>query len=73
LETTETSRFGQAGDIPQGEAGVTKDHPMGGTKAVGPDAKKGEKTRAAVKAEAKRAKKAGEIPVGEASVPAKIL
>ncbi len=55
----------RAGDMPQGEAGTTKDHPKGGATATGPTAKKGEMTRADVKAEGKRAAAAGEVPAGE--------
>ena len=56
----------RAGEIPQGEAGVTKKNQRGG--AVANPGSKGEKSRAEVKAETKRARAAGEIPQGEAGV-----
>jgi hypothetical protein len=51
------------GGGPMGEAGTTATTPRGGPKIAS-----GEKTRQEVKAEAARAKKAGEIPQGEAHV-----
>ncbi|KNZ31893.1 MAG: hypothetical protein AD742_14675 [Methylibium sp. NZG] len=58
----------RAGEIPQGEAGVTKQNQRGG--AVANSGMKGEKSRSEVKAEAKRARAAGEIPQGEAGATA---
>jgi hypothetical protein len=57
-----------AADGPMGEAGTTKTSPRGGPKMAS-----GEKTRQEVKAEAARAKKAGEIPQGEGNVVTKKL
>ena len=59
----DTKAAQRAGQIPQGEAGVTKDRPKGGAKAAGNTT-----SRAEVKAEAKRARAAGEIPKGEGNV-----
>jgi hypothetical protein len=58
----------KAGEIPQGEGGVTKQAPKGG--AVKSSEMKGEMSRAEVKAEAKRARAAGEIPQGQAGTTA---
>jgi hypothetical protein len=56
----ETKAAQRTGDIPQGEAGATKDRPMGGAK-IGTSTQ----SRADVKSETKRARAAGEIPTGE--------
>jgi Domain of unknown function (DUF4148) len=56
------------GSIPQGEAGVTKDQPKGGSLPTGPNKMKGEKSRDEVKAETKAAMAAGTIPMGEGGV-----
>lgn len=64
----ETKAAQRAGDIPQGEAGVTKDHPKGGAIKLGPTTKSSETSRPAVKAEARRAQAAGEVPRGEGNV-----
>lgn len=56
------------GSIPQGEAGVTKDNPRGGSLPTGPNKMTGEKSRDQVKAETKAALAAGKVPSGEAGV-----
>lgn len=58
----------RAGEIPQGEAGVTKKNQRGG--AVANPGMKGEKSRAEVVSETKRARAAGEIPQGEGGATA---
>ena len=58
----------RAGDMPQGEAGVTKKNQRGG--AVANPGMKGENSRSEVAAETKRARAAGEIPQGEAGATA---
>ena len=62
----ETKAAQRAGEIPQGEAGTTKDRPRGGAKVGGSTT-----SRADVKAEAKRARAAGEIPTGEGNTSTK--
>lgn len=65
----DTQAAKRSGDIPQGEAGTTKDRPKGGAALSGiPKEMKNDVSRADVKAEAQRANAAGEIPRGEASV-----
>ena len=65
----DTQAAKRAGDIPQGEAGTTKDRPKGGAALSGiPKEMKNDVSRADVKAEAQRANAAGEVPRGEANV-----